>query len=118
MRLEAIARRGRARRRTLQVGDLKLDLGARVARRAGQRLSLHPTGFKLLQVLMENAPDVVPRRRLETELWGEEPPDSDALRTHVYQLRQALDRPFDTPLLETVHSVGYRLADDGGESAS
>ena len=50
-------------------------------------------------------------------MWGDEPPDSDALRTHVYQLRQVLDRPFDAPLLETVHSVGYRLADHGNEES-
>ena len=67
---------------------------------------------------MEASPDVVSRRRLEAELWGEEPPDSDALRTHVYQLRQIVDRPFDEPLLETVHSVGYRLAEDGDEDAA
>ena len=111
-RLGAIVRRGKARRRTLRVGDLKLDLGTRVARRQGRRLSLNPTGFRLLQVLMEASPDVVPRAELEAALWGDEPPDSEALRTHVYQLRQALDRPFDVSLLETVHSVGYRLADE------
>ena len=116
-RLGAIVRRGKARRRTLRVGDLKLDLGTRVARRQGQRLALNPTAFRLLRVLMEASPDVVPRGELEAALWGDEPPDSEALRTHVYQLRQALDRPFPTSLLETVHSVGYRLADDGESGA-
>ncbi len=116
-RLAAIVRRGKARRRALRVGELKLDLGTRVARRQGQRLALNPTAFRLLRVLMEASPDVVPRGELEAALWGDEPPDSEALRTHIYQLRQALDRPFATSLLETVHSVGYRLADDGEPAA-
>ena len=111
-RLEAVTRRGKARRRHLRVGDLRLDLGTRVALRQGRRLSLNPTGFRLLRALMAASPDVVPRAELEATLWGDEPPDSDALRTHIYLLRQALDGPFERPLLQTVHSVGYRLADD------
>ena len=35
--------------------------------------------------------------------------DSDALRSHLYQLRQALDKPFAQPMLLTVHGVGFRL---------
>lgn len=116
VRLEALTRRAGGRKRTLRVGDLDLDLGARVAVRQGRRLSLNPTGFRLLRKLMEASPDVVPRADLEEALWGDEPPGSDALRTHIYQLRQAVDRPFDKPLLETVHSVGYRLAEDVDES--
>jgi DNA-binding response OmpR family regulator len=55
---------------------------------------------------------VVPRARLESELWGEEPPQTDALRAHVHVLRRAIDHGFSPPLLHTVHSVGYRLAQD------
>ncbi len=111
-RLDAVTRRGETRRRTLEVGDLELDLGTRVARRAGERLRLNPTGFRLLRALMEASPEVVSKRELEGLLWGEDPPDSDALRTHIYHLRRVVDRPFDRPLVETVHSVGYRLADE------
>ena len=40
--------------------------------------------------------------------------DSDALRSHIYALRRAIDKPFKTRLLQTVHGIGYRLvaADD------
>ncbi|MBT8056766.1 MAG: helix-turn-helix domain-containing protein, partial [Gammaproteobacteria bacterium] len=33
-----------------------------------------------------------------------------ALRSHLYTLRKAIDKPFDTPLLQTVQGMGYRLA--------
>ena len=36
--------------------------------------------------------------------------ESDALRTHIHALRQALDKPFDSPMLHTVAGVGYRIA--------
>ena len=51
----------------------------------------------------------MPRAELERELWGDSPPDSDALRTHIHELRQKLDKPFAVPLLKTVPHVGYGL---------
>ena len=108
-RLTAIAKRGASRRRLLVVADLELDLGTLTARRQGCLLDLDRMGLRLLRELMQAAPNVLTRRDLERRIWGEEPPDSHALRTHVYNLRRVLDRPFDRPLLETVHGVGYRL---------
>ena len=80
--------------------------------RAGLRVDLNPTCMKLLQRLMEEAPAVVDRDALETLLWADELPDGDALRSHMYKLRQAIDRPFDSPLIHTVHRIGYRIAED------
>ena len=64
--------------------------------------------------IVRASPRVVSRRDLEREVWGEMPPDSDALRSHLYNLRKVIDRPFDRPLLHTVAAAGYRLADDAG----
>jgi DNA-binding winged helix-turn-helix (wHTH) protein len=60
-------------------------------------------------MLMRAHPNVVTRQELEQALWGDEPPGSDALRSHIYALRSAIDKPFKHSLLETVHGVGYRL---------
>lgn len=62
---------------------------------------------------MEASPRVVRRADLEQELWGDSPPDSDALRSHIYALRRAVDRDFGRPLLHTVHGVGYRIDANG-----
>ena len=67
-------------------------------------------GERSLQGL--SAPVVVTRDALETLLWADELPDGDALRSHMYKLRQAIDRPFDSPLIHTVHRIGYRVAED------
>ena len=111
-RLLALGRRGRVESRRLLVGDLELNLSTSVVRRAGVRLRLNQTTFKILQRLMEMAPAIVSKDELRSILWGDEPPESDALRTHIYSLRTSLDKPFDRPLLETIHGVGYRLIDD------
>jgi DNA-binding response OmpR family regulator len=110
-RLLALVRRTRhAIANRLQVGDLTLDLDTLEVSRAGQRIVLTPTGIKLLALLMRESPRVVSRRQVEQVLWGDDPPDSDALRAHIYALRSAIDKPFPVKLLHTVHSTGYRLA--------
>ena len=93
----------------LSVGSLVIERSARRALRQGVELKLSLTGFKILTLLAEAHPRVLTRSELTERLWQGEPPDSDALRTHLYQLRQALDRPFAVPMLLTVHGVGFRL---------
>lgn len=111
-RIEAILRRSSGnRKRRMQVADLIYDQDTLHVSRAGQILKLNPLGYKLLAILMQRSPSVVRRDVLEELLWGEDYPESDSLRSHIHQLRQVLDKPFDKPLLHTVHSVGYRLAE-------
>lgn len=96
----------------LTVGDLTLNRSTLQVHRAGRRVEINPAGMKLLRRLMEESPSVVDRDELETLLWADERPDGDALRSHMYKLRQAIDRPFDRPLIHTVHRIGYRIAED------
>ena len=115
-RIEAVLRRGRGRARVLEVEDLRLDLDMLEARRAGVLLELKPIALKILETLMRKSPNVVRREALETAIWGEDAPDSDSLRSHMHQLRQALDKPFAMPLLHTVRGAGFRLAKPKNES--
>lgn len=96
----------------LTVGDLTMSRSTLQVHRAGRRIDLTPAGMRLLQRLMERAPSVVARDDLETLLWADERPDGDALRSHLYKLRQAVDRPFKRSLIHTVHRIGYRIAED------
>jgi len=112
VRLAALVRRRRGEhvQRTLRVGELVYDPATRQVQRAGQAVSLPPIPLKLLVLLMRQSPKVVSRQSMERELWGDSPPDSDALRAHMHVLRNAIDKPFGQPLISTVHGVGYRLA--------
>lgn len=111
-RLLVLARRGKgAGPRILTVAELEYNLDTLEVKREGKSVNLNPTALKILQALMEASPSVVTRQELETRVWGEELPDSDSLRVHIHGLRAALDKPFDRPLIQTRHGIGYRLAD-------
>ena len=104
-------RRGHVAAEVLRVADLTLDTATLEVQRGGQKLNLTPTNLRMLTVLMRASPRIVNRRDLEQEVWGDDLPDSDTLRSHLYTLRKVIDKPFPKPLLHTVHGAGYRLAD-------
>ena len=97
----------------LAVADLALDPASMRVTRGGIELQLSPIGLRLLTILMRESPRVVGRQEIEREIWGNSLPDSDTLRSHLYNLRKVIDKPFDKPLLHTVQSAGYRIADIG-----
>lgn len=94
---------------TLTVGNLSFDTESYHAARAGRSLTLTKTGYTLLKCLMKAAPRVVSRETLEHEIWGEDRPNSDALRTHIHALRHALDKPEPFAMLRTVPGIGFKL---------
>ena len=102
-------RRALFQQQTFTLGPLELDLNESKAYRDNKALTLNKTTFTILKVLAEAHPKPVSRSRLIFELWGDEPPETDALKSHIYNLRLALDKSFDTALLKTVTSVGYKL---------
>lgn len=112
-RVTALIRRseGQFAKHVLLVGDLSLDLSTMEARRGNQLLDLSPTCLKILKVLMQESPRLVSRERLEHELWGDSLPDSDALRSHLYNLRKIVDRPFEHKLLKTVQGLGLKIVE-------
>lgn len=112
IRLRALVRRARGAQAgapVLQFGELSFDTVHYEVRRAGRLLALTRTGYTILKCLMKDAPRVVSRDTLEHEVWGDERPDSDALRTHIHALRQALDKPYPFAMLRTIPGIGYKL---------
>lgn len=113
-RLKALVRRaqGGSRQQQLQVGDLGFDTGTYRVVRGSRSIDLPPIPLRILELLMRAAPRVLSRQEIERALWGDTPPDSDALRAHMHVLRSAIDKPFEKPLLRTQRGVGWQLADD------
>jgi len=103
--------RGEVAQDLLRIGDLVVDTSTRTATRQDVPLNLTPTGFRILTTLMRASPAVVPREELERRVWGDMLPDSDTLRSHMYNLRKIVDKPFASPLLKTVQNSGYRIVD-------
>lgn len=107
VRVQALARRRSGQVRRLRVADLEIDIDQRRVWRDGRELQVSPTGWILLETLMRQSPRVVSRHQLAQAVWGDDPPDSNALKVHVHHLRQAIDRGFDRPLIETVPGHGF-----------
>ncbi len=109
-RLNALAARGPRRDLGIQTfGELTIDYSSRKVFRNQQAINLHATQFNLLKLLIRHSPEVVSKEQIEAELWGDEPPDSDSLRTHMYRLRNQLDKPFSHSLIITEYGKGYRF---------
>lgn len=94
-----------------RVADLSYDPTTLQVQRAGKSINLAPIPLRVLDLLIRQSPRVVSRQELERRIWGNDRPDSDALRAHMSVLRAAIDRPFDHSLLRTVHGIGYQLAE-------
>ena len=112
VRIQAMIKRSRGEVAHVrwQVADLILNTADQTVTRAGQSIELAPIQFKLLALLMRQSPQVVNRQSMMLELWGEEEPESDALRSHIYNLRKQIDKPFSQKLLHTVSGVGLKIA--------
>jgi DNA-binding response OmpR family regulator len=112
-RVQALLRRKPAgQAHVLRIGNLEIDPRTQQASRHGRPLVLPPTAYAILLLLAQAWPRPLTRSALIHRLWDDEAPDSDPLRSHLYVLRQQLDRPFDAPMLKTVHGVGFRLQAD------
>ncbi len=79
-------------------------------------LPLTPTGFNILLLLCREHPHAVSRSALLRHLWGSQPPDSDALKSHIYALRRQLELLGAAGVLVTIPQLGYRLAVDAAAS--
>ncbi|WP_430009243.1 response regulator transcription factor [Methylophaga lonarensis] len=101
--------RGDLETSTLSVADLKFDLQTMRVTRGDKVIKLSPITLHILRILMRESPKLVTRERIETEVWGDEAPDSDTLRSHLYNLRKSIDKPFQESLMHTIPGVGYKL---------
>ncbi len=112
MRVRALIKRsmGEVSNSQLQIHDLILDSARQTINRAGQNIELPPIQFKLLKLLMRNSPKVITKQEIVIELWGDTEPESDALRSHIYNLRKMVDKPFDQKLIHTVSGVGLKIS--------
>ena len=111
LRLNALTRRntGVSQQTTLRIADLKLVPETREVTRGNELIELTAIEFQILELLMRQSPRVVSRQNLEYSIWGDTPPEGEALRVHIHHLRNAIDKPFADPLLHTVRGVGYQL---------
>ncbi|MDZ4257601.1 MAG: response regulator [Gemmatimonadales bacterium] len=101
--------------RTIEVGEVRIDLAARLVTRGGVTVHLTPTEYRLLSVLALHHGRVVTHQHLLREVWGADAGgDAHYLRVYMGQLRRKLEADTTRPRhLHTEPGVGYRLRDGG-----
>lgn len=114
-RVTAVLRRRGRIPSVVEVGDLVLDPEAATARRAGVRLDLTATEFKLLRFLVESRGRTVSKGQITTQVWGYDDVAANVVEVHLSALRRKMEA-HGPRLVHTVRGIGYRLSDDGGAS--
>ena len=107
VRVQALSKRRSGLVRRLRCADLEMNLTTHSLTRSGQAIALSPTGWTLLETLLRASPEVVSRDDLCRVVWGDEWPDSNSLKVHMFKLRKAVDEPFEIPLIQTVPGQGF-----------
>lgn len=111
-RIRALLRRGSSLSPlVLEWGSLRLDPSTYEATYENQPLQLTPKEYSLLELFLRNGRRVLSRSVIIENLWSlEDPPEEDTVKAHIKGLRQKLKLVgASNNLIETVHSVGYRL---------
>jgi DNA-binding winged helix-turn-helix (wHTH) protein len=89
-------------------GPFTFDAGRRVLARGTAPIHLGPKAFDLLQILLEQRPNVVPKATLMERLWPDTFVGDNNLATLINDLRTAVgDDARDSTVIRTAHGVGY-----------
>ncbi|GEA10832.1 response regulator transcription factor [Alteromonas sp. KUL49] len=110
MRCKALARRPSLHSDTLiQKGRMSIDSRAFLVKWNNKPIKVTKVGFKILKALIDAYPYPVARTDLIQHVWGDEPPESNALKSHMYSLRKAIEQQSNKPILKTISNLGYQL---------
>ncbi|KXV02249.1 MAG: response regulator [Gluconobacter potus] len=118
-RLRALLRRHQSSYDRLSFADITLDPETHRVERAGRMLSLGPTEYRLLDLLIRNPRKVFSREDLLRRIWGQNiHVEIRTIDVHIRRLRKAINGPGEVDLVRTVRAAGYALDDgpttDGG----
>ena len=110
-RISALTLRGQRKDiNNVSYGALQLDKANSCLTANDTSLNLNNLQYNLMNSLMCRAPKTVNRQTLAEDIWGNEPPENDVLRTHIYQLRKLIASTIPQLTIDTEHGRGYRLS--------
>jgi len=111
-RLRAVMRRAQpsTAQDVMQFADVEVDTAAHRVSRAGKRVHLGPTEFRLLRYLMLHPGRVFSREQLLDAVWGHDVyVEARTVDVHIRRLRKALNVNGAADVVRTVRSAGYAL---------
>jgi two-component system, OmpR family, response regulator len=107
-RVAAVLRRTGRLHSTMAVEDLVVDENACTAVRAGHRLDLTATEWRLLLHLAHHRGRTLSKTQLLTQVWGYDDYDPNLVEVHVSALRRKTE-VYGTRLIHTTRGLGYTL---------
>jgi DNA-binding response OmpR family regulator len=106
LRLRQANEQPNARDDEVQVGRIRLDMRTRQATAGGKEVDLSAREFKLAEIFMLNAGQVLSREQLLSHVWGYDfDPGSNVVDVYVGYLR----KKFGADSISTVRGMGYRF---------
>ncbi|TAE34695.1 MAG: DNA-binding response regulator [Alphaproteobacteria bacterium] len=114
-RIEALLRRHMGEAETVTricIGDMELDLLARIVKRNGVKIPLQAREYSLLEYLVRHKGQIVTRTMLLDNVWHYHfDPQTNVIDVHVSRLRRKIDGDSENPLIKTVRGSGYMIDD-------
>lgn len=112
LRCDALSRRSQLHaKHIVSHGHLTIDSKAHQATWHDKQIKLTKVGFKIIKKLTDDYPYPVSRSEIIEHVWGDEPPESNALKSHIYTLRKSLEQIGMKDILCTISNIGYQLKD-------
>lgn len=99
----------------VRVGDVEIDLAARMVKKAGVVVKLTSTEYNIIRFLAQHEGRVLTYSQILREVWGNQYADATHyVHVHMAAVRRKLeDNPSRPALILTESGVGYRLS--GGD---
>ncbi|GEA08858.1 DNA-binding response regulator [Alteromonas sp. KUL42] len=108
-RVQALSHRRSSQIKKLSFGNVSLEVGNEVVNVESTPIKLSPTAFTLLKALLQKRGRVMPRARLVEAVWGEDAPESNALKVHLHNLRKSLVNANANIEVKAIASTGFCL---------
>ena len=111
-RIRALARRSNhsIQKEIIEARGLTLNCTDHTVMLNGDKIHLTPREFQLLELLMRNAGQVLPREMILDRVWGfDNEVSTNTLDAYIKLLRKKLEKPGDQALIQNVRGVGYKL---------
>lgn len=113
VRTQVLSRRRSGQINKLTVADLELNVDEKTVQRNANPLKLSPIEFKILDALMRASPNPISREKLIHSVWGDDKPDSNSLKVHMFKLRKVVDSEYENKLIHTLVGRGFVLKREG-----
>jgi DNA-binding response OmpR family regulator len=110
-RIKALGQRTKVapRQATIRIGSLTYDVAEQQGKSQVGSFNLPNIQHQILHQLVNATPNTVKKETLISSVWSDEQPDSDAFRSHLYNLRKTLKEYAPDVAIKTEHARGYRI---------